>query len=138
MVIKVVVTNKAELTDGRRGPLMTPFDAEIDFVIENIAKGVKFKTGNKFLDVEFLEKVKLNSEKSQKDLETISEEKPVNTESNEPNTDEQKTEEKPVEVSTETIPEEKTEGVEDASANETPTANEAQNNKNNRNRNRNN
>ncbi len=136
MVIKVVVTNKAELTDGRRGPLMTPFDAEIDFVIENIAKGVKFKTGNKFLDVEFLEKVKLNSEKSQKDLETISEEKTEGVEINE-----EKTEEKAVEVSTETPEagsEDKTEGGENASANETPTENESQNNRNNRNRNRNN
>ena len=74
MNIKVVVTNKIELTDGRRGPLMTPFDADIDFVIENISNGVKFKTGNKFLDIAFLETVKLNSEKSKKDLESKSEE----------------------------------------------------------------
>ena len=74
MNIKVVVTNKIELTDGRRGPLMTPFDADIDFVIENISNGVKFKTGSKFLDIEFLEKVKLNAEKSKKDLESKSEE----------------------------------------------------------------
>ncbi len=137
MVIKVIVTNKAELTDGRRGPLMTPFDAEIDFVIENITKGVKFKTGNKFLDVEFLEKVKLNSEKSQKDLETTSEEKTENVESNEPNTNEQKTEEVSVETP-EASSEDKTENVENTSVNETSAENEAQNNRNNRNRNRNN
>ena len=34
MNIKVVVTNKIELTDGRRGPLMTPFDADIDFKLQ--------------------------------------------------------------------------------------------------------
>ena len=74
MNIKVIVTNKVELTDGRRGPLMTPFDADIDFVIENISKGAKFKTGNKFLDIAFLEKVKLTAENSKKDLESKSEE----------------------------------------------------------------
>ncbi len=94
MNIKVVVTNKVELSDGRRGPLMTPFDADIDFVIENLSNGVKFKTGSKFLDIAFLEKVKLNAEKAKKDLESKSEEASTEeTKKEEASTEETKKEE---------------------------------------------
>ena len=77
MKILVTLNNKITLTDGRLGPIMTPFEADIDFLIENLKQNsnIIFSTGTKKLSIEFLNTVKeTNTRAIQENKDEVAEE----------------------------------------------------------------
>lgn len=57
MDLKVILLNKTVLTDGRKGPILTPISMDIESIINEIDETVptpRFRVGNKILTKEFL------------------------------------------------------------------------------------
>lgn len=57
MDLKVILLNKTVLTDGRKGPILTPISMDIESIISELDETVptpRFRVGNKILTKEFL------------------------------------------------------------------------------------
>ena len=78
MNLKVTVTNKTVLSDGRRTPIITPFYKTPEELITEMEKTTPtpvFRTGNKVLTKEFLESLIDTKDKSEKELKLAVENK---------------------------------------------------------------
>ena len=78
MNLKVTVTNKTVLSDGRRTPIITPFYKTPEELIAEMEKTTPtpvFRTGNKVLTKEFLESLIDTKDKSEKELKLAVENK---------------------------------------------------------------
>lgn len=78
MNLKVTVTNKTVLSDGRRTPIITPFYKTPEELIAEMEKTIPtpvFRTGNKVLTKEFLESLIDTKDKSEKELKLAVENK---------------------------------------------------------------
>ncbi len=78
MNLKVTVTNKTVLSDGRRTPIITPFYKTPEELIAEMEKTTPvpvFRTGNKILTKEFLESLIDTKAKSEKELKLALENK---------------------------------------------------------------
>ena len=78
MNLKVIVTNKTILSDGRKTPIVTPFIKTPEELIAEMEKTIPtpvFRTGNKVLTKEFLESLIDTKDKSEKELKLAVENK---------------------------------------------------------------